>query len=238
MVTVEAITETGLRLRNRHGDVGDVTWDRLVHPRSGRLLVASGWAQTVDSIQGITSAEHINALTHGTSGLTAFRNYPAESRSEWETWTLISEAGLFEAVRHGRAIGDQSEITTEHLWKQAAKDMAYAPRKPLGLDLVEGVRKDVDAATDQWMQREHRIHRQKAAGRNHTKAHRQRTADRELRTALVGTVDDYAAQMRSATQRRAPSQLVAGSSLGPLPKAGVAPRPVPMRERGFEPSPG
>ncbi|MDN3568467.1 conjugal transfer protein TraA, partial [Paeniroseomonas aquatica] len=163
MVTVEAITETGLRLRNRHGDAGDVSWDRLMHQRSGRLLVASGWAQTVDSIQGITSAEHINALTHGTSGLTAFRNYPAESRAEWETWTLIGEAGLFETVRHARAIGDQSEITTEHLWKQAAKDMAYAPRKPLGLDLLETVRRDVDAATEQWMKVEHRVHSQKAS---------------------------------------------------------------------------
>jgi hypothetical protein len=218
--------------------VGDVTWDRLVHARSGRLLVASGWAQTVDSIQGITSAEHINALTHGTSGLTAFRNYPAESRAEWETWTLISEAGLFEAVRHARAIGDQSPITTEQLWQQAAKDMAYAPRKPLGLDLVEGVRKDVDAATDQWMKTEHRVHCQKAAGRNHTREHRQRTADRELRAALVGKVDDYAAQMRSATQKRVPAGLVAANSLGQLPRASVAPRPAPARERGFEPSPG
>lgn len=238
MVTVEAITETGLRLRNRHGDVGDVTWDRLVHARSGRLLVASGWAQTVDSIQGITSAEHINALTHGTSGLTAFRNYPAESRAEWETWTLISEAGLFEAVRHARAIGDQSPITTEQLWQQAAKDMAYAPRKPLGLDLVEGVRKDVDAATDQWMQEEHRVHRQKASGRNHTREHRQRMADRELRTALAGKMDGYVAQMRGAAKDRTPPRLVAANSLGRLQNTRAAPQSAPAPERGFEPGPG
>lgn len=236
MVTVEAITDGGLRLRNRHGTVGEVSWDRLVHHRSGRLLVASGWAQTVDSIQGVTSAEHINALTHGTAGLTAFRNYPAESRAEWETWTMIGEAGLFEAVRHARAIGDQREITTEQLWEQAAKDMAYAPRKPLGLDLVEGLRKDVDAATDRWMEGDHRVHRQKAAGRKHAAERRQRAEDREIRAALAGRMDNYAARMRGAAADQAPPQIVAGSSLGRLLKAGTAPQPVPSRERGFEPA--
>lgn len=238
MVTVEAITETGLRLRNRHGDVGDVSWNRLVHQRSGRLLVASGWAQTVDSIQGITSAEHINALTHGTSGLTAFRNYPAESRAEWETWTLIGEAGLFETVRHARAIGEQSEITTEQLWKQAAKDMAYAPRKPLGLDMVEAVRKDVDAATEQWLKAEHRVHRQKAAGRKHGAEHRQRVEKRELHAALAEQVDDYAIQMRRAAAGRAPEKISTVNSLGQLCRQQSSPRPLASASVSHELEPG
>ncbi len=198
LVTVEGIGESGLVVRNKHGLVGEVAWRKLAEHRSGRLLLGSGWCQTIDSIQGVTSAEHINALARGTAGLTAFKNYPAESRSEYDTWTLIGEAGVFEAIRHGRALGDRRPITTEDLWTQVAKDMSRAPRKPLGIDLVERLQAQVEEATNRWMAADHRLQSQQAAGRRHAVERRHQVEAEDLRHALSGRVDGHAARLEQA----------------------------------------
>ena len=82
----------GLRLRTKDGRVADLEWRRLCDSETGRLLLGFGHALTIDAAQGITSDEHINALPRGTSGVTAFTSYVAESRSRGTTWTIISEA--------------------------------------------------------------------------------------------------------------------------------------------------
>ena len=67
------------------------------------MLLGLGHALTIDAAQGLTSDEHINALPRGTSGVTGFTSYVAESRARGTTWTLISEGALHEAERHRQA---------------------------------------------------------------------------------------------------------------------------------------
>ena len=111
-----------------------------------------GHALTIDAAQGITSDEHINALPRGTSGVTAFTTYVAESRSRGTTWTVISEGALYEAERHRQALGDITPITKEDLWARAAEDMSEKPYKALGIDLLGTALHEREAAIDTFIE--------------------------------------------------------------------------------------
>jgi hypothetical protein len=141
----------GLRLRTKDGCVADVEWRRFSDSETGRLLVGLGHALTIDAAQGITSDEHINALPRGTSGITAFTTYVAESRSRGTTWTVISGGALYEAERHRQALGDITPITHDDLWARAAADMSRKPYKALGIDLLAAARQDRERAVDTFI---------------------------------------------------------------------------------------
>jgi hypothetical protein len=147
---VEALGQSrhGLRIRTKEGQVADVEWRRFADTETGRLLLGFGHALTIDAAQGITSDEHINALPRGTSGVTAFTTYVAESRSRGTTWTVISEGALFEAERHRQALGDITPITRENLWTRAAADISEKPYKSLGIDLMAAALRDREQAID------------------------------------------------------------------------------------------
>ena len=51
-------------------------------------------------------------MCHHTLGL---NTYVAQSRARYVTWTVVAEASVREAVKRGRALGDASPITAEHL---------------------------------------------------------------------------------------------------------------------------
>ena len=65
VVEVVRRTDDGLVFRNKDGRIGTVQWRRLRDGDTGRLLLGYGHCLTVDSSQGITSGEHINALPRG-----------------------------------------------------------------------------------------------------------------------------------------------------------------------------
>ena len=151
VVEVLGQNEQGLRIRTKDGRVANVEWRRLADAETGRILLGFGHALTIDAAQGITSDEHINALPHGTAGVTAFTTYVAESRSRGTTWTLISEAALYEAERHRQALGDITPITTKDLWARAARDMSEKPYKALGIDLMAATLRDREKAVDTYI---------------------------------------------------------------------------------------
>jgi len=165
--------------------VGAVQWRALKDSRSDRLLLGFGHALTIDSAQGITSGEHINALPRGTAGITAFKSYVAESRHVTQVYTVISEAAAFEAVKRSRAVGDKEPITTGHLWEQVAKDMSDKPYKSLALDLVEAIERSREEEVDRFIRTEHRVFAQRAAGRDHAGELRKRQRDAEVRAVLA-----------------------------------------------------
>lgn len=105
-------------------------------------------ALTIDAAQGITSDEHINALPRGTSGVTAFTSYTAESRSRGTTWTILSEAAVYETERYRQALGDITPITRDDLWARIAEDMARKPYKALGIDLLAASQRGHEQAVD------------------------------------------------------------------------------------------
>ena len=151
VVEVLGQNDRGLRIRTKEGDVADVEWRRFADQETGRLLLGFGHALTIDAAQGITSDEHINALPRGTSGVTAFTGYVAESRSRGITWTMISEGALYEAERHRQALGDITPITREDLWARAGADMSEKPYKALGIDLMGAALRDREQAIDTYI---------------------------------------------------------------------------------------
>jgi len=198
IVEVVGQSVDGLRLRDADGRVGSVQWRALKDSRSDRLLLGFGHALTIDSAQGITSGEHINALPRGTAGITAFKSYVAESRHVTQVYTVISEAAVFEAVKRSRAVGDKEPITTGHLWEQAAKDMSDKPYKSLALDLVEAIERRREEEVDRFTRTEHRVFAQRAGGRDHAGELRKRQRDAEVRAVLAKHIVPLAA----AVERR------------------------------------
>jgi len=187
VVEVVGQSVDGLQLRDADGRVGAVQWRALKDSRSDRLLLGFGHALTIDSAQGITSGEHINALPRGTAGITAFKSYVAESRHVSQVYTVISEAAAFEAVKRSRAVGDKEPITTGHLWEQVAKDMSDKPYKSLALDLVEAIERNRKKEVDRFIRTEHRVFAQRAAGRDHAGELRKRQRDAEVRACWPST---------------------------------------------------
>jgi len=157
IVEVVGWSTGGLLLRDAAGRVADVEWRRLSDEATNRLLVGFGHALTIDAAQGISSTEHINALTRGTSGISAFKGYVAESRSEYTTWTVISEGAVYEAERHRRALGDITPITMEDLWKRVGEDMSAKPYKTPGVDVLAAARCDREQAVDTFIRTRHAI---------------------------------------------------------------------------------
>jgi hypothetical protein len=151
IVEVVGQSMEGLRLRTKDGRVADVEWRRLAEEATGRVMLGFGHALTIDAAQGITSDEHINALPRGTSGVTAFTTYVAESRSKGTTWTVVSEGAVYEAERHRQALGDITPITRDDLWARVAEDMSRKPYKALGSDLMAAARHDREAAIDTFI---------------------------------------------------------------------------------------
>ena len=142
----------GLRLRTKDGRVADVEWRRLADSETGRLLLGFGHALTIDAAQGITSDEHINALPRGTSGVTAFTTYVAESRSRGTTWTVISEG----ARLRGRAAppGARRHHADHHATTSGRgrpRTCREKPYKALGIDLLAAARHDREQAVDAFI---------------------------------------------------------------------------------------
>ena len=188
VVTITGRMENGLKLRDAAGRVGDVEWHRMMDPGSDRLLLGFGHALTVDSAQGITSGEHINALPRGTSSITAFKAYTAESRHVTQVWTMISEAAVFETVKAGRPLGDQEQITADQLWDRVAADMSEKPYKAIGVDLLTMLRRDLEKAVDGFICADHRLQRQRAKRRQHGRDIHARLRANVVRRALAGQI--------------------------------------------------
>ena len=165
IVTVTGASERGLTLRSEKGREGEVEWRRLSDPKSKRLLVGFGHTLTVDSAQGITSGEHINALPRGSAGISSFKGYVAESRATGATWTVISEAAVHEAEKRSRALGDATPVTTEDIWTRIGRDMSTKPYKALATDLARTARHDRDAAISGFIERSHRMELVEKEGR-------------------------------------------------------------------------
>ncbi len=192
VVEILAKSEKGLTLRNRHGEVGEVEWRRLKDTRSDRLLLGFGHVLTIDSAQGITSDEHINALPRGTAGLTAFKNYVAESRHTGQAWTMISEIAVFEAVRNKRAMGNRKPVTTQDLYDHVAADMSRKDYKQLATDLLASVNKDHEHAVSSFTQGSHVLEAAERKGRKLGVEAKARRRARIVRHALerhIGALD-------------------------------------------------
>ena len=248
VVEVLSQSDRGLRVRTAKGEVAEIDWRRLADKETGRILLGLGHALTIDAAQGLTSDEHINALPRGTSGVTGFTSYVAESRARGTTWTLISEGALYEAERHRQAVGDATPITHETLWARAAADMSEKPYKALGIDLLNAARHDRERAVDAFIGAHHAMEAatladpgwgRKAAQRTRALAVNEQLARHlpSLDTAIQenGRVLRDAAQANEVQQHLRAVRVEAEEARRRL--AGVVPAPAPSRSPSNSPSP-
>ncbi len=162
VVEVAGRDAEGLHLRStarRGAPAVHVPWARLAEPATGRLLLGFGHCLTIDSAQGITSGEHVNAMPRGSAGMSAFKAYVAESRHVSQVWTLVGEAAEREAERAARPLGDARPVTAEDLWERIGRTMSEKPRKPLGMDLLAQVRADGEQASGRFIEGCERVQR-------------------------------------------------------------------------------
>jgi hypothetical protein len=204
VVEVLGRTGNGLRLRTKRG-VADVEWRSMADDATGRLLLGFGHALTIDASQGITSDEHINALPRGTAGVTGFTTYVAESRSRGTTWTVISEAAVYEAERNRQALGDITPITKDDLWARVAEDMSAKPYKSLATDLLNAARQDREQAVDTFIACNHAIETAQLDnpdfGRDALRRLRAKAVNEHLSRHLAGL--DHAIKLNAAEMRDA-----------------------------------
>ena len=210
VVAVKGWWEKGLVLEDQVGRVGHVEWRRMLDPTTKRLLLGYGHCLTVDAAQGITSAEHINALPRGSAGITAFKGYVAESRHENMSWTMVGKAAEIQAEQAARALGDPTEITDDLLWARVAKNMSEKPYKALGIDLVGQVRRDLDAAVDRCIRTSQRIRKAKELDEDVGTAACIRVQDKALRKSLDGKL----ALVKEAIDRQDQTLAAAEETLG------------------------
>ena len=212
---------TGLRLRaaERAGaPVVHVAWERLADRNSGRLLLSFGHCLTIDSAQGMTAGEHINAMPRGSAGVSAFKAYVAESRHVSQVWTMVGEAAEFQAERASRPLGDLSLPTPDELWARVARAMSEKPYKPLGMDLLDQVRRDQQRASRSFMAGCERVQR-KGAGRDLAAEVDAHVADVAARRSVAGRLPAVARAV--AGQREAVGTL-ARSAAGQVKALGAA----------------
>ncbi|WP_338929236.1 MobF family relaxase (plasmid) [Roseomonas mucosa] len=199
VVTVAGRSEAGLLLRDKQGRVGEVPWRFLKDRQTGRLMLGHGHALTIDAAQGITSQEHINALPRGTSGVTSFKGYVAESRARGASWTMVAEAPTFEAIKRTKALGDATPITSEDLWRKVGEDLSQKPYKPLGVDLLAEARTAREAAIDTFTRFEQRVQMDALRGRDTGREFRLRQQAEAVRSEmprLMEALDAVIAEFR------------------------------------------
>ena len=258
----------GLQLRSTAGrgaPVVHVSWARLADPGTGRLLLGSGHCLTIDSAQGITSGEHINAMPRGSAGVSAFKAYVAESRHVSQVWTLVGEAAERAAERAARPLGDPRAVTEEDLWERIGRQMSEKPYKPLGMDLLAQVRADQQQASGRFIEGCQRVQRQAAgvpglaaqgAAQRAGRAARQAAAGQignleraiaiqgkaaaGFRRLALGQAGRLAQAVDGAVKRIGPRALAALPRLQPQPKPLLRSEPlVPaVRIGSSSPSPG
>ncbi|GBR56667.1 AAA family ATPase [Gluconobacter sphaericus] len=195
--TVKGWSDEGLVLQNAKGREGLVPWTRLADPKTGRVRLGFGHAMTVDAAQGVTSDEHINAMPRGSSAMTGFTSYVAESRHVHRCWTAVSEGSLREAETFSRALGDIRPVTVNDLYDRLASDMGRHPYKSLAVDLAKA-RLAHEEANTRWIRQNHVNERTRQKGQSPGGQVRRHIEEAPIRDVPRAQWDDVSRKLRKA----------------------------------------
>jgi hypothetical protein len=179
VLQVVSIDKTGITLRNARGRVGRVAWDTLRHPDSGRIRLSYGDVLTIDTSQGLTSTEHIEAMPAGSSAVNAFKAYTASSRHRRATYIIVSEGAERREITTRRPLGDTRPVREHDVWANVARNLSRQPEQESALAFMERahqVRREATSALQIGLQRiEQRIVQNKEPSTLARRAHRRRT---------------------------------------------------------------
>ncbi|BAU39782.1 TrwC relaxase (plasmid) [Acetobacter pasteurianus NBRC 101655] len=106
---------------------------------------------------------------------------------------MISDGATFEAVRNGRALGDQEPITSDQLWDYVAKKMAHKPYKALGMDLPYRKKKDRDKRVRELVDIGRKIEKARIEGRDIGRENQMALRGRQINAAhsdLISRLDN------------------------------------------------
>ncbi|HUN38914.1 MAG TPA: MobF family relaxase [Acetobacteraceae bacterium] len=137
VLDVRAIDAAGVTLRNAQGREGLVAWDTLRDQTSGRIRLSYGDVLTIDATQGLTSAEHIQAMPAGTQAVTAYKAYTAASRHRRVSYLVTSDGAERREIAARRPLGDPRPIREADVWANMGRNLARQPETPAALDLLE-----------------------------------------------------------------------------------------------------
>lgn len=133
----------GLELRGESGKVGFISWEALRDREgTGRIRLTYGDAGTIDSSQGITSDEHINALPAGSKAAQGFKAYVAESRHRVQSWIVGSIGAEMREALTRRPMGLPAPATAEEArreaWANVVRNLERQTPKESALAFLEG----------------------------------------------------------------------------------------------------
>ena len=197
----------GLQLRGESGKVAFVPWTAL-RDRNGtdRLMLGSGEVLTIDSSQGMTSHEHIDALPAGSAAVNGYKAYVAASRHRIRHYLIGSMGAELQEVKARRMSGlprlSPQEAEGE-AWATLVTNLRKRPKKDSALDLLEQATVN-RRATAQSLQRALLRHETRELAGKQATTLRQRQANKAVRQALPRIAEGLAAMaaQQAATVRR------------------------------------
>ncbi len=206
VVEVRELSEKGMRLRNAAGHEAFVAWDKL-RDRGGPVRLSYGYATTIDTAQGITSDEHIDALPSGSLASEGLKGYVAESRQRDTTWLVVNEAAERRQVSSHIPLGERREIREADVWQNIVANLSRQPIKASAIDFIKhasGLRRGTVSAVQGGNEPGDRRER---AGQGRAAVHRHRDRLGLERAPIVHRMLDYAREVQGrVTERFAPRQ--------------------------------
>lgn len=136
VLEILAVDKHSVTLRAETGIEGRVKWETLRDKKTGRIRLTYGDAGTIDSQQGITSTEHIDALPSGSKSVQGFKAYVAESRHRRKSWMVTSDGAERQEVVDRRPLGDGRVISDKDIWENMSRNLSRQPEKLAAVDFL------------------------------------------------------------------------------------------------------
>jgi len=220
---VRVLPAEGLELRGESGKVGFVSWEALRDRQgTGRIRLTYGDAGTIDSSQGITSDEHINALPAGSKAAQGFSAYVAESRHRVQSWMVGSMGAEMREALTRRPMGLPAPETAEErrreAWANVTRNLERQSLKESALTFLEGAAAETKQAAKSLQAGLRKSEARAAAGEQATTL-RRTFGERRARQVLPQVME----QLDEAARQRAPV-MARIAALSPKEIAPKAPR--------------
>lgn len=147
VLEIRKLDKDGIVLQTTTGLTGRVKWEALKDRDNERIRLSYGDVGTIDSLQGITSTEHIDALPAGSKSVQGFKAYVAESRHRQKSWMVTSDGAERQEIVDRRALGDPRPIRDEDIWENMARNLSRQPEKMAAMDFLDAAERFRNRAT-------------------------------------------------------------------------------------------
>lgn len=186
----------GLIVETPNGKVGFIPWAKLRQEGTDRVKLAYGDCLTIDSSQGITSDEHINAMPNGSGPVQGFKSYVANSRHRIRSLLLTSQGAELAQVDQRRPEGQQVperwRDREAEIWNNLARNLAQQSVKETAFAMLKAAAQGTRQAARGLQRNLRQAEAQEAAGQGSGFRERAEEAQavRQLTLALKRVADE------------------------------------------------